>query len=110
MLEQIEKPNGKTTIQDAVNIVGRAARTKLNVDEWKHKAENMLEDSVDDAKRMAKKARYAAEDLRDDTEHMIKKEPFRAVGIMFGAGIGIGMLTGWLIGRMAHHCREEVEH
>lgn len=110
MLEQIEKPNGRTSIQDAVNMVGRAARTKLDLEEWKNKAGHMIEDSVDDAKRMAKKARYAAEDLVDDTQHMIKKEPFRAVGIMFGAGVGIGMLTGWLIGRMTHHCREEVEH
>ncbi|MDM7924251.1 MAG: hypothetical protein QUS14_18345 [Pyrinomonadaceae bacterium] len=110
MLEQIEKPNGKLSIQDAVNFVGRAAKTKIDADEWKAKAEHLYEDTIDETRRLAKKAKYATEDLIDDTEHMIKKEPFKAVGVTFGVGIGLGMLAGWMFGKMIHHCKNEAEH
>lgn len=110
MLEQLNKQNGRTTIQDAVNLVGRAARTKLDIDEWRDKAGNLYDDTVDDARRFVKKARYATEDLVDDTEHMIKKQPFKAVGITFGAGIGLGLLAGWMFGKLTHHCKENIEH
>lgn len=110
MLNELDKPNGKTTIQDAVNMVGRAARTKLDLDDWRNRAEHLYDDTLDNARRMAKKGRYAAEDLIDETEYKIKREPFRAVGVTFGIGIGIGLFAGWMFGRMIHHCDEKTEH
>lgn len=109
MIEQLEKGNGNGILKEAAGVAVKAAKAKLDVDEWKHKAEHYMEDAVDNAKRMARRGKHAAEDLIDDTEYRIKKEPFRAVGVVFGVGMGLGLMTGWMIARLTRSC-EKVEN
>ncbi len=83
--------------EGAIGKAEKLAETALDVERLKVAATHAVEDKVTDAKRMIKKGRYAAEDLVDDTAYKIKREPFRAVGITFGVGFGLGILAGALI-------------
>ena len=97
--ETVVKEEGKSILKGALGLAEQAVSAKLGVDRLKVKAENMIEDAVIDARRMAKKGRYAAEDMIDETAHMIKRDPFRSVGVTFAAGFGIGIIAGWLMTR-----------
>jgi ElaB/YqjD/DUF883 family membrane-anchored ribosome-binding protein len=103
MLQQtIKTSDGKTAfpLEIGLGISERAARLREGAEELKERAGDMLEDAVLEAKRMAKKGRYAAEDLIDDTEYRIKRAPFRSVGMTFAAGVGLGVFAGWLFARL----------
>jgi ElaB/YqjD/DUF883 family membrane-anchored ribosome-binding protein len=89
--------DGKGIIRGVMDMAEQGAKATFAVEKLKTRASHALEDSVDEAKRMIKKGKYAAEDLMDDTAHRIKHEPFRAVGMSFGVGIGLGLLTGCLL-------------
>ena len=52
-----------------------------------------------EARRIAKRGRYAAEDLVDETTYRIKRDPLRSVAITFAIGLGVGALAGWMAGR-----------
>jgi ElaB/YqjD/DUF883 family membrane-anchored ribosome-binding protein len=56
---------------------------------------------VTEAKRLAKRGRYAAEDLVDDAAHRIKRDPLRSVALGLAIGLCVGMLTGWMVARSA---------
>lgn len=77
----------------------KIAAVALDVDLLKKKVEYAVEDAVIDAQRLAKQGRHVMEDMVDDTAYFIKKEPFKSVGIAALAGLGMGVLTGWLISR-----------
>jgi ElaB/YqjD/DUF883 family membrane-anchored ribosome-binding protein len=53
-------------------------------------------DSVRSASRAIKHGRVAAEDLIDEAEHRVKQQPFRSVGVAFGAGLLAGALLTWV--------------
>lgn len=89
--------DGKGIIKGAVDVAEKAAKTAYDIEKMKVAASQAVEDGVAKAKRMIKKGRYAAEDMMEDTAHHIKREPFRSVGIMFGTGLGLGILAGCLI-------------
>ena len=54
-----------------VEVGGDAARLKSV-------ASHAVEDAVTEAKRFAKRGRYAAEDLIDDAAYRVKRDPFRS--------------------------------
>lgn len=63
-------------------------------------------DAVDErayrARRAVRQARRGLDDARDDVAHRIKQEPMKAVGVAFGAGLFVGVVTGalaWLASR-----------
>jgi ElaB/YqjD/DUF883 family membrane-anchored ribosome-binding protein len=58
-----------------------------------------VEDAVLEAKRLAKRGRYAAEDLVDDAAHRIKRDPLRSVALGVALGLCVGVLTGLLVAR-----------
>jgi ElaB/YqjD/DUF883 family membrane-anchored ribosome-binding protein len=86
-------------IKEAIEAAENVVEIGLDVDRLKKKASETVEDGVAEAKRMIKRGRYAAEDLVEDTAHRIKHDPWRSVGITFAAGVGLGVLIGWLVGR-----------
>jgi ElaB/YqjD/DUF883 family membrane-anchored ribosome-binding protein len=88
----------------AIKAAELAAQTGLKVERLKERAAHAIEDGMTDARRMVKRGRYAAEDLVDDTAHLIKKDPWASVGITFGAGLGLGVLVGWLVGHKKRVC------
>ena len=99
MSEQLKEVNTeiKGPFEGVINVAEQVAKTAFNVEKLKVAASHAVEDGMTEAKRMIKKGRYAAEDMVDDTAHRIKHDPFRWVGIMFGAGLGLGIFAGWLV-------------
>jgi len=57
--------------------------------------------AMTEARRLAKRGRYAAEDLVDEASYRIKRDPLRSVAITLAVGLGVGALAGWLAGRSA---------
>jgi ElaB/YqjD/DUF883 family membrane-anchored ribosome-binding protein len=90
----------KAALAKAVGL----ATTAIDVEGLKHRVEESIDDAVHEAERVAKHGKRAVEDAIDDTTYYIKKNPWRSVGYVLGAGVGIGFLTGWLFGR---NCREQ---
>jgi ElaB/YqjD/DUF883 family membrane-anchored ribosome-binding protein len=97
--EQVKDTNldRKGILKGAINVAEKAAKTAIDVEKMRIAASDIVEDGMYKAKRMMRKGQYAAEDLIEDTAHTIKKDPFRSVGITFGAGLGLGIFAGWLI-------------
>ena len=58
-------------------------------------ASHAVEDAVSEAKRFAKRSRYAAEDLIEDAAHRVKRYPLRSVSLGVAIGLGIGALAVW---------------
>ncbi len=92
-MEQNEKITllGKTTQvgEHLMEVGDKAARLKAA-------ASHAVEDAVTEAKRFAKRSRYAAEDLVEDAAHSIKHNPLRSVGLGVAIGLGTGALAVWL--------------
>ena len=60
-------------------------------------ASHTIEDAVTDAKRFAKRSRYATEDLMEDAGHHIKRRPLRSVALGFAIGAAVGaLLAVWV--------------
>ena len=66
-------------------------------------ASHAVEDAVSEAKRFAKRSRYAAEDLIEDAAHRVKRDPLRSVGLGLAIGLGVGALAVWVA---THNARE----
>lgn len=86
-------------VKNALETAGKVATAIVDLELLKKKVEYAVEDAVVDARRMAKKGRYAVEDVIDDAAYRIKKAPLRSAGYLFGAGLGLGMFTGWMLTR-----------
>lgn len=101
--------NGKDAITEGFGrgMAKRAAHIREGAEELKERVEEIFEDTVSEAKRMAKKGRYAAEDLIDDAEYKIKKAPFRSIAVTFAAGVGLGLAAGVFVSRISHACSRE---
>ena len=72
--------------EQLAEVGGKAARLKTV-------ASHAVEDAVTDAKRFAKRSRYAAEDLMEDAAHRVKRDPLRSVGLGLAVGVAIGALA-----------------
>jgi ElaB/YqjD/DUF883 family membrane-anchored ribosome-binding protein len=77
-----------------VGMRGEASRLKTA-------ASHAVEDAVTEAKRFAKRGRYAAEDLMEDAAHRVKRDPLRSVAFGFALGLSIGALAVWVATREA---------
>jgi len=83
----------------AVHAGERVIQVGAEASRLKVKASHAVEDAMIEARRLAKRGRYAAEDLVDDTAYRIKRDPLRSVAITLAVGLGVGALAGWLAGR-----------
>ena len=63
--------------------------------EFNHLKSN-LADTAQDVTRVIRKARHGTEDFLDEVSIVVKRQPLRSAGIVFGLGIGVGALAGWL--------------
>lgn len=62
-------------------------------------ATDAVEEGVRAAKRAFKTAKRGIEsaaDLRDEAAYRVKREPFKAVGLAFGAGLLLGVVGLWV--------------
>jgi ElaB/YqjD/DUF883 family membrane-anchored ribosome-binding protein len=85
----------------ARNVGERLAEVGGEVSRLKTEASQAVEDAVTEAKRLAKRSRYAAEDLIEDATHHIKRDPLRSVAMGLAIGFGLGALVVLLATRNA---------
>jgi ElaB/YqjD/DUF883 family membrane-anchored ribosome-binding protein len=98
--ESIMEENEKSSLlgkamhvgEQLAEVGGEAARLKTV-------ASNAVEDAVTEAKRLAKRSRYAAEDLMEDAAHRVKRDPLRSVALGLAIGVGMGALAVWVATR-----------
>ena len=91
--------DNKSRVREALETAGKVAGVGLDVGVLKKRLENVVDDATADAERLAKRGRHAVEDIVDDTTYLIKKNPWRSVGYAAGAGLGVGVIAGWLMTR-----------
>lgn len=84
-------------VKEVLNTAAEFAQVGTRIEELKDNASRIVEDGINDAKRIVKRGRHAAEDIIEDTAHMIKHDPFGSVGVTFGVGFGLGAIVGLLI-------------
>ena len=94
--------NEKSSVLGKVRHVGeRLMEVGGEVSRLKTEASQAVEDAVTEAKRLAKRSRYAGEDLIDDAAHRVKRDPLRSVALGFAVGLSVGALAVWLATREA---------
>ena len=93
-----EDDNG-TILEKAAHAGERVMHVGAEAARLKARASSAVEDAVIEARRFAKRSRYAAEDLVDNTSYRIKRDPLRSVAITLAVGLAVGALAGWLCGR-----------
>jgi ElaB/YqjD/DUF883 family membrane-anchored ribosome-binding protein len=97
MEESIMEQNEKISLLGKAMHVGeQLAEVEGKPARMKTAASHAVEDAVTEAKRFAKRSRYAAEDLIEDAAHRVKRDPLRSVGLGLVIGLGIGALAVWL--------------
>jgi ElaB/YqjD/DUF883 family membrane-anchored ribosome-binding protein len=89
--------NEKTSlIGKAMHVGERLVEVGGGASHLQTAASHTVEDAVTEAKRFAKRGRYAAEDLMEDAAHRVKRDPLRSVALGFAIGLSIGALAVWV--------------
>jgi ElaB/YqjD/DUF883 family membrane-anchored ribosome-binding protein len=102
--ESIMEENAKSSLLGKAMHVGeRLVEVGGEASRLKTAASRSVEDAVTEAKRLAKRSRYAAEDLMEDAAHRVKRDPLRSVALGFAIGLGMGVLAEWVATRNAGH-------
>src|SRR5262245_55242201 len=97
MEELIMEVNQKNSLLGKATHFGeRLVQVGGDASRLKSVASHAVEDAVTEAKRFAKRGRYAAEDLIDDAAYRVKRDPFRSVAFGFAIGLSLGALVIWL--------------
>ena len=97
-MEQNEK---SSLLGKAMDLGERLAEVGDEASRLKTAASHVIEDAVTEAKRLAKRSRYAAEDLMEDAGHRVKRDPLRSVALGLAIGLGMGALSVWVATRNA---------
>jgi ElaB/YqjD/DUF883 family membrane-anchored ribosome-binding protein len=83
-------------LEKAMHVGERLAELRGEAARLKTAASHGVEDAVTEAKRFARRGRYAAEDLMEDAAHRVKRDPLRSVAFGFALGLSIGALAVWV--------------
>jgi ElaB/YqjD/DUF883 family membrane-anchored ribosome-binding protein len=95
--ESIMEGNEKSgLLGKAMHVGERLVEVGGEADRLKTAASHAVEDAVTEAKRFARRGRYAAEDLMEDAAHRVKRDPLRAVAFGFVLGLSLGALAVWV--------------
>lgn len=94
-----EKLNNKSGLGQVAETVETIAEAGLDLGLLKKKLDHAIEETMLDAERIVKHSKRGIEDAIDDTTYLIKKNPWQSVGYVFAAGLGLGLLSGFLMGR-----------
>jgi len=91
-------------LEKTTSVATKAAQVGVEVGRMKETVIHAAEDGMRVARRAVRRGRDAAEDLADDAARQIKKHPFESAGLVFGVGLGLGVLTGMLVTRGRNNC------
>jgi ElaB/YqjD/DUF883 family membrane-anchored ribosome-binding protein len=91
--------NEKSLLEKAMHVGERLAEVGGEASRLKTAASHAVEDAVTEAKRFAKRNRYAAEDLIEDAAHRVKRDPLTSVALGLAIGLGMGALAVWMVTR-----------
>jgi ElaB/YqjD/DUF883 family membrane-anchored ribosome-binding protein len=91
----MEQNNKSSLLEKARQAGEQLGEMGDEVARLKTAASHAVEDTVSEAKRFAKRSRYAAEDLIEDAAHRVKRNPLRSVSLGVAIGLGIGALAVW---------------
>ncbi len=58
-----------------------------------------MDESVRILRRAVKRSGDVAEELMDDTTDRIKRHPVETITMSFAAGVVVGVMIGWAVGR-----------
>jgi ElaB/YqjD/DUF883 family membrane-anchored ribosome-binding protein len=62
-----------------------------------------IDDRVHEARRAAERAVRRGieklEDLKEEGVHYVKRNPLKSVAVAAGAGLMVGLVTGWMVRR-----------
>jgi ElaB/YqjD/DUF883 family membrane-anchored ribosome-binding protein len=95
--ESIMEGNEKSgLLGKAMHVGERLVEVGGEADRLKTAASHAVEDAVTEAKRFARRGRYAAEDLMEDAAHRVKRDPLRSVAFGFVLGLSLGALAVWV--------------
>jgi len=86
-----------------VNAARQGVHLRHDAHLMKSIAADLIEDGIHEAKRTMKSLRRgveALEDIKDEGIHYIKRQPVRAVGTAVALGLMVGVVTGWIAGRL----------
>ena len=86
-----------------LETAGKIAEVGVDFGVLKKRLENVVDDAVLEAGRMAKHGRRAMEDVMEDTTYWVKKNPWQSVGYAAGAAFGLGLCVGWFTSRLRAH-------
>lgn len=94
-----ERVNNKGHLGQVAETIETVAEAGLDLTLLKKKLDHAVEETMLDAERLVKHGKRGVEDAIDDTTYLIKKNPWQSVGYVFAAGLGVGLLSGFVIGR-----------
>jgi ElaB/YqjD/DUF883 family membrane-anchored ribosome-binding protein len=92
----------KNRLKEVFETAGTIAETGIDIAALKKRVEYAVEDAVMDAERIAKHGKHAMEDAIEDATYYIKKNPWQSVGYTAGAGLCLGLFSGWLLTRRSN--------
>jgi ElaB/YqjD/DUF883 family membrane-anchored ribosome-binding protein len=91
---------------NAENLSRIGTQVRDNVAEIAEKAKDLsakvkerLDDTYHDLDRTVRRAKAATEDRLDDVRDRVKKQPLASIATVAAGAFGVGILTGWLLGR-----------
>jgi ElaB/YqjD/DUF883 family membrane-anchored ribosome-binding protein len=88
--------NENSLLEKAMHIGERLVALRGEAARLKTAASHAVEDAATEAKRFARRGRYATEDLMEDAAHRVKRDPLRSVALGFAIGLSIGALAVWV--------------
>lgn len=86
-------------LHELLETTGTAATGVLEISMLKKRVERAVEDALNEAERSIKHGKHTFEDAVDDATYLIKKNPWQSVGYTAGAGLCLGLISGWLLTR-----------
>ena len=92
----MQRNENNSLLEKAMHVGERLVEVRDDASRLKTAATHAVEDAVTEAKRFAKRGRYAAEDLMEDAAHRVKRDPLRSVALGFVLGLSIGALAVWV--------------
>ncbi|MGZ4829005.1 MAG: hypothetical protein ACXV5J_06440 [Candidatus Angelobacter sp.] len=91
---------------NAENLSRMGTQVRENVAEIAEKAKDLsakvkerLDETYHDLDLTVRRAKAATENRLDDVREHVKKRPLTSVATVAASAFGVGILTGWLLGR-----------